>query len=445
MKDLKKIIKMMIILLVIIILILILILKLNKLDDNLVMDEEELPNQVTEQEIEANDNGFKNVDDPTMFFVVWNSFNKYISVLDYKINENDTIEENPYEIKEENDKKKILFLMLDEEYKKDNNIITEDSINVKNDLDEISVIPIEMKVKYGDNVQIYALHVYIENVDEKSLQEEFFIIKIDNSNSTFSIKPLHEEYQNIDEIMENEQLNEIEVNDYNEYYMDDISDEALIKLYIQKYRYMSVNYPEIVYNNYFEEAYRNKRFGNYENFKKYIEDNSEEILSIIAMKYSKNSYSDYNEYIIKDQYDNTYIFKENSIMNYTLKLDTYTIATDKFKETYASAVDEKKVQMNIDKFFQMINRHDYKTAYSCLAESFKNNYFNTEEEFEEYAKDRFYAYSSMEFKSYEKTGSDIYVFKVELKDLLEENSESREINIIMQLQDDLDFRMSFDM
>ena len=132
-------------------------------------------------------------------------------------------------------------------------------------------------------------------------------------------------------------------------------------------------------------------------------------------------------------------------MNYTLKLDTYTIATDKFKETYASAVDEKKVQMNIDKFFQMINRHDYKTAYSCLAESFKNNYFNTEEEFEEYAKDRFYAYSSMEFKSYEKTGSDIYVFKVELKDLLEENSESREINIIMQLQDDLDFRMSFDM
>ena len=132
MKDLKKIIKMMIILLVIIILILILILKLNKLDDNLVMDEEELPNQVTEQEIEANDNGFKKVDDPTMFFAVWNSFNKYISVLDYKINENDTIEENPYEIKEENDKKKILFLMLDEEYKKDNNIITEDSINVKN-------------------------------------------------------------------------------------------------------------------------------------------------------------------------------------------------------------------------------------------------------------------------------------------------------------------------
>ena len=38
--------------------------------------------------------------------------------------------------------------------------------------------------------------------------------------------------------------------------------------------------------------------------------------------------------------------------------------------------------MNIDKFFQMINRQDYDAAYNCLAQSYRNNYFTTEEEFE---------------------------------------------------------------
>ena len=74
-------------------------------------------------------------------------------------------------------------------------------------------------------------------------------------------------------------------------------------------------------------------------------------------------------------WNNYYIIKEKAIMNYTIGFDTYTILTEKFKETYDKSGDEYKCQMNINKFFQMINRKDYKTSYKCLADSYKNNYF----------------------------------------------------------------------
>ena len=101
--------------------------------------------------------------------------------------------------------------------------------------------------------------------------------------------------------------------------------------------------------------------------------------------------------------------------------------------------------MNIDKFIQMINRHDYRTSYNCIADSFKNNYFKTQEEFQNYIENNFYSYNKFEFKSCEKKAADIYVCKVQLTDYMDENSEIKEINVIMQLGDNLDFKMSFGM
>lgn len=444
MKELTKLKKIMIVLFIIIILIFILILKLNKNDQDLSIEEDEvLSNEITEKVQESNDNGFKEIDDPNIFFMVLESLNKYIDVFNYESMEDYTLEENPYEIENEEDKKRIIFSMLDEDYKKENNIFSVDDVIFENEVMESSIIPIEMKVKYGDRIQIYALHVYVENVNDKNLEEKYFIIKTDNINSTFSVKPLDEEYEKIDMINEDQEIEDIEINDYNQYYIDNISDVSLIKLYMEKYRYMAINYPKIVYNTCFDEEYRYIRFGNVDNFENYIQNIKDEMLEIKIMKYSKNIYDNYNEYIIIDQYNNTYIFNESSIMNFTIKLDNYTIPTDKFKETYINSNDEKKVQMNIDKFFQMLNRHDYRSSYNCLADSFKNNYFNTEEEFEEYAKDKFFSYNKIEFKSCEKAGADIYVFKVKIIDLLDEDNQS-EVSIIMQLKDDFDFKMSFD-
>ena len=132
-------------------------------------------------------------------------------------------------------------------------------------------------------------------------------------------------------------------------------------------------------------------------------------------------------------------------MNYKVKLDTYTIPTDKFKETYNTAEDYKKVQMNIDKFFQMINRQDYKTAYNCLAQSYKNNYFSTRDDFEKFVKNNFYTYNKVSYEKYEQKGNKLYIFSIKLEDITGENAEKKDVKIIMQLNDDLDFEMSFGM
>ena len=158
-----------------------------------------------------------------------------------------------------------------------------------------------------------------------------------------------------------------------------------------------------------------------------------------------NNYEDHIEYVGKDQFGNLYIFNEYNNQSIDIKLDTYTINTDIFIKEYEKATDEKKVQMNIDKFIQMINRHDYISSYNCISEGFKNNYFSTQEDFENYIKNNFFKYNNFEFKSYEKKGSNIYVYTIQLTDLTGENQDLREIDIIMKLNEELNFEMSFGM
>lgn len=444
MKDIK-IVKIMIIVVIIIIILLLLILMLNRnnINKNLIIKDNLNINEGGEVLPEKNNNEFVKVDDYSMFFTVWNSFNNYIDVLKYNIDENDEIEENPYAIKSEEDKRKIIFSMLDINYKENNNINSEQDVVLNKEIrEEASIIPIEIKVKYGDKIQVYALDLYIENVNEKKLNEKFYILRIDNNNSTFSIEPI-ENCNNIDEISVGDNLNNIESNDYNKYYLEQISDEAVVKMYLQKYKYMVVNYPEIFYDNCLEEEYKEKRFGNFDNFKKYIEENENEISNVKAMKYSKNNYIDNNEYIVMDQNNNVYIFKENSIMNFTIKLDTYTILTENFEKTYVEATNEQKVQMNIDKFIQMINRQDYRTSYACLADSFKNNYFKTEEEFKQYVQNNFFLYNDINYNSLKEENDNLYSCELNLTDLTNESDEVKKISIVMKLEDDMNFKMSF--
>ena len=130
-------------------------------------------------------------------------------------------------------------------------------------------------------------------------------------------------------------------------------------------------------------------------------------------------------------------------MDYTMTLDTYTLDNDVFIETYEKSTDEKRIQMNVDKFIQMINRHDYITSYNCISEGFKNNYFNTQEKFENYIKNIFFNYNKFEFKNITKKGSNLYTCDLNITDLTGENTEIKTVTIIMQLNDNLDFKMSF--
>lgn len=399
---------------------------------------------------EKDNGGFVNVEDDSIFFSVFNSVERYIYITQYSIldlDENQYDKEGNYvdfdvtklyllDIKNENDRLQALYDLFDRNYINSNKISLNNIKQYVSDIDlNTELIPISMKVKYGDNVNTFVLKAYLKS--DKLVQKNF-IVRVNNKNETFSI-----EFKNDDLNTEENQL-DIEKNKFNSFEIENITEEESILKYLEYFKKITLKYPQVAYENYFDEEYREKRFGNLENYKKYINDNLEELQYVQIVKYFSDTTTDNNLYYVGiDQYENTYTFTISASMQYKLKLDNYTIPTDTFKEEYKVANSEKKVQMNIDKFIQMINRHDYKTSYNCLVDSFKSNYFKIQEEFENYIKNNFFAHNELKFKNIEEKENNIYACTIQLTDLTGENSEIKEITIIMKLNDNLDFEMSF--
>lgn len=399
---------------------------------------------------EKDNGGFVNVEDDSIFFSVFNSVERYIYITQYSIldlDENQYDKEGNYvdfdvtklyllDIKNENDRLQALYDLFDRNYINSNKISLNNIKQYVSDIDlNTELIPISMKVKYGDNVNTFVLKAYLKS--DKLVQKNF-IVRVNNKNETFSI-----EFKNDDLNTEENQL-DIEKNNFNSFEIENITEEESILKYLEYFKKITLKYPQVAYENYFDEEYREKRFGNLENYKKYINDNLEELQYVQIVKYFSDTTTDNNLYYVGiDQYENIYTFTISASMQYKLKLDNYTIPTDTFKEEYKVANSEKKVQMNIDKFIQMINRHDYKTSYNCLVDSFKSNYFKIQEEFENYIKNNFFAHNELKFKNIEEKENNIYACTIQLTDLTGENSEIKEITIIMKLNDNLDFEMSF--
>ena len=77
------------------------------------------------------------------------------------------------------------------------------------------------------------------------------------------------------------------------------------------------------------EDYRNKKFGNFEEYKKYLDNFiSDATYSMEVDKYSVTSINGNKVFNIIDNSDNKYIIKEKSIMNYEVYLDEYAVVID---------------------------------------------------------------------------------------------------------------------
>ena len=220
-----------------------------------------------------------------------------------------------------------------------------------------------------------------------------------------------------------------------------MTDEMAATEYFNIYKRLMLTKPEIVYN-YLQEEYKEKRFGSLENFKKYQSDNINEINQLQLQKYFINKNDQYTEIVCADQNQNYYIFDETQIMNFELKLDTYTLISDKFKQRYDSSANEHKVAMNIDNWVQMLNTRDYVNSYNVLNETFRNNKWKSEQEYEKYIKEKLPLHYTIEYTTYSKE-NDTYVQTIELKEINNEDATPIKINIIMQLKENYQYIMSF--
>ena len=435
MKNIKKyIIILCIIIVIIIISICVLTIKQKKSNDELknIMSEIESPIEETKE--------INWTEYDTINFAV----NRYVQTINANnstyIELRQSEEENSGEV--ENQINQLILDMLSDTYIK-NNEITNENLREKIPLEseQLVFIPLKAKKLIEEDIRTYVVDGIVQNIEYENKGERCYIVNVNYSNQTFSVEPSQKKYEEIDKV---DKIANISKNENNEYINTTINNQTKTQTYINMYKRLALSVPELAYN-YMDEEYRNKRFESIEGFKEYIENNRDNIEEISLKKYLAENNDNYTEYVGQDKYGNLYIFDEKGILDFTLKLDTYTIPTDKFKETYNTAEDYKKVQMNIDKFFQMINRQDYKTAYNCLAQSYKNNYFSTRDDFEKFVKNNFYTYNKVSYEKYEQKGNKLYIFSIKLEDITRENAKKKDVKIIMQLNDDLDFEMSFGM
>ena len=289
-----------------------------------------------------------------------------------------------------------------------------------------------------NNIENYSIHALVTD-STKNLEENVFLeIYLDKNNNTFSIVTTNK--TSIDQVETTNNYNSVKENKNNKYSNIVVDDEELLKKYMSYYRYNTLCNIQKAYEL-LDVDYRNKRFGNIEEYQKYLEENKMRTVPLLV-KYAKSTDEQVTTYVCIDANNNYYIFKETNIMKYSLILDTYTVDLPEFIEKYNSASDKEKVILNINKFEEALNYKDYKYAYNCLSEGFKGNYFVTLEDFQNYINQNWY---NGDFEvEYEKFEEDSGLYKYTISIINKENvEESFEKTRIMKLKEDTAFEMSF--
>ena len=441
----EKLIKKLIIIVVIIILVIVSIIigliifenYSKKHDANIIDDQENYAEEVEEQTTDLTENDF---------YTVNNYISQYFDVLNKNNSSYFGIDDNGEEIKVVSDdeiKTEILNL-LSTEYINKNNITINNVYDFVDDIEEdVNFVPIDMALKSSNSqVQQFVVSGLLENINYNIIKVKYLIVNLDTVNSTYSVEPLEDnKYNNIDEVVIENQIKEIEPNDSNEFSYQMVTGEYIAQKYMDTFKRITLGNAGLGYQL-LDEEYRNKRFGNEQNFQEYVQKNYNELLGIRCTKYLTNNYEDYEELVCQDQYQNTYVFTITGVNEYTIKLDTYTLMTDNFMNSYNSSEDKDKVLMNIDKWIQMLNSRDYKNAYNYLDETFRNNNFGSEENFENYMRQNYSSHYEFEFTNNSEDNG-VFVQDVNLKDVSDENN-IKTLTVIMQLKEDYNFVMSFE-
>ena len=359
--------------------------------------------------------------------------------------------------------KTAVYSLLDKEYMEQNSI-NEDNVinkisNEKNTEDGINVK--EVYVKQDLQNPTFLIKT---NVKKDINQISYYIFYQDNEQGAFAIKPIKEEEYNsyVQRLVELEiKGNKIQRNNYNRVLNRTLEEEELVEKYFEDYLQNALYNVEEAYKL-LDEEYSQKKFGNIEEYKKYLNNRQEQLTSMDynsikelqdfkteeeyieylsnlktagLEKYQINEYEDYTQYICIDDYGNSYIFNSTSAFQYVVLLDTYTVDLQKSIEKYNGATEEEKVLLNIQKMIDATKDGDYKYVYSKLDDIFKANYFSDYNDFKEYLESNLSEENVFGYKNIEKHG-DVYVADIIIND-------KKEISVIMKLDNDTNFYVSF--
>lgn len=373
-----------------------------------------------------------------------------------------------------NDNTKI-FNMLDSEYISMFNSITDNLNNKFKNYEEVNIDITNMYfVQVNKGINVYFAYGNLIDKTTNTLGNLAIGIKIDNNNNTFSVLPYEylekNEYLNLNvgNTLNLNQIDKIENKKDNTFEYEYVNDEKHITYLFTTFINRCLYNNELAYK-YLNTEYSEKRFGSLQEFQSFVLNHKDVYLSqdmknakqygdfnsieeyMIYMssfkslkleKYQILKEDNYTQYVCIDNYNNYYIFKEEDVLNYSVILDTYTIDLPEFVEKYNEASDDEKILYNIQKVFEAINSGDYKYVYNKLDETFKSNYFKTQESFENYVKEKWYINNDVSYGTYEKNG-EVYVYNLQIKDADNKANQTVSQKIVMKLKEGTDFVMSF--
>lgn len=344
----------------------------------------------------------------------------------------------------ENEIKQKIYNLLSNKYISENNVTVENLYNHIDILEEGTIfVPVEMTLIQDSEIKSFLVYGLIESEENYSVIDKIFaVINIDMGGYKFSIEPIDGEYNSISEIEVGELEDTIIANENNEFFQAYITAEDIPSEYISIYKGLALGAPEKLYEL-LDEEYRNEKFGSIEEFKNYIEENKAQIITAQLQKYQVQVEGSKVRYICMDKKGNYYIINQNEALNdYTMILDAYTIDLPEFTEKYNNAKENEKVLLNIQKILDAIKMKDYKYVYSKLDDSFKSNYFKTEQDFEVYVKENWNESNTVAYGSYQKSG-EVFVYDIEITEGSSETAEKINKKIVMKLLEGTDFVMSF--
>lgn len=248
---------------------------------------------------------------------------------------------------------------------------------------------------------------------------------------------------NIKDMEFSEDVLNIEANNYNKVKYSSISDQTICLYYFGNYLNKLKKDTKGVFET-LDTEYREKRFGSYENFSTYVKDNYNNLTGRILSEYSVTVDESDGQiiYICKDQYGCYYIFKVAAVMDYTLYLDNHNIDLQEFTTKYNSLRNENKVAVNIEKIKEALNTKDYEYIYGKLDDTFKNNYYPTQKDFEEYVKSNLFTVNLFEYTSIQESNG-LYIYTVIISDGEGRVSSEVNMNVVMKLNEGTDFTISF--
>ena len=362
------------------------------------------------------------VENTTVFFTVENCINDYVSYIQEQDN-------------------KAIYNLLDENYVKNNKININ---NVKDYIENFNsnemFIATKMYEQRKENINTYIVEGLKD--DSEYNTNLYYIVEFDINKSTYNITPLFDNnYKNLDDINVETEAYTIKENENNVFKYYRISNEAVAEKYLNYYTKLARQNPEKAFSL-IDENYRKERFKDFETYKNYSNrmSNKYDNLNIVGDSYEV--LSDSTKYILKDSENEVYTIVAKEIMNFSIQLDDYTIETDEFKKLYLSATNEVKAVTNAEKFMKMVNAKDYETAYQLLDDTYRANVFPTFDLYEQSLEASFFDNNYYSITDISEQGS-YYIVTLDLKDRISSAANTKQIKIIIGLQDGTNFKMSF--